>query len=805
MSLYASYYDNLSRTVSVGRPAIWLALIFFLVLHADVSAQKPTSRVDQLSDEQVQEFYRRAQASGLNELQVEQAAMSQGYTLDDIAKMRRRIAQIRSQTSRPGSQATVDTGFVRRLPDDLSRRAVDSLPSFRLDTIKKPVVFGASLFANAGMAGAFEPNLRIATPRGYVVGPDDEINIDIYGASFDNLKLRVSPEGTVKVQNLAPIFVSGLTIEQAEKRIISRLQQIYQGIGIAGSGTSANVSLGNIRSIRVTLVGEVVRPGTYTISSLGSAFNALYQAGGPNPETGSFRKISVIRGNRVIRTIDLYDFLLRADQRDNIRLADQDVIRVADYGIHVEFTGEVRRPVIYEVLPGETLKTVLSFTGGFTDEAYTASITLRRNTPRERKIISITQDELDTFIPQRGDRYIVGRILERYENRVQLAGAVMRPGDYALEPGLSTVKELISRAEGLRKDAFTNRATIYRERPNMDPEAISFDLGRLMQGQVADIPLQRQDSLFVQSVRDLREAYFVSIEGAVNKPDTYDFVENTSVADLIARAGGFQEGATASRIEVARRIRKDSVGVNSRDNIEIYRLTLDRDLRIAPQSGNSPTPTEFILQPFDIVYIRTSPYYEAQQRVFITGEVNSPGSYAVFSRTERIVDLINRAGGLKAQAYLPGAQFRRLGQLVATDLRAVLDNPAVENNLLLRDGDSLVIPKRSEIVQIEGAVLNPAATSFERDFHFEDYISQAGGYTENARRKNAYVVYPNGRKDRTRRFLFANVRPKIEPGSTIVVPFRPLDGNRLGPAERLGILSVLATLGATILTVIRLL
>lgn len=787
--------------------ALWLALIFILVLHVGVSAQKPTSRVDQLSDEQVQEFYRRAQASGLNELQVEQAAMSQGYTLDDIAKMRRRIAQIRSQTSRPGSQATVDTGFVRRLPDDLSRRAVDSLPPFRLDTIKKPVVFGASLFANAGMAGAFEPNLRIATPRGYVVGPDDEINIDIYGASFDNLKLRVSPEGTVKVQNLAPIFVSGLTIEQAEKRIISRLQQIYQGIGIAGSGTSANVSLGNIRSIRVTLVGEVVRPGTYTISSLGSAFNALYQAGGPNPETGSFRKISVIRGNRVIRTIDLYDFLLRADQRDNIRLADQDVIRVADYGIHVEFTGEVRRPVIYEVLPGETLKTVLSFTGGFTDEAYTASITLRRNTPRERKIVSITQDELDTFIPQRGDRYIVGRILERYENRVQLAGAVMRPGDYALEPGLSTVKELISRAEGLRKDAFTNRATIYRERPNMDPEAISFDLGRLMQGQVADIPLQRQDSLFVQSVRDLREAYFVSIEGAVNKPDTYDFVENTSVADLIARAGGFQEGATASRIEVARRIRKDSVGVNARDNIEIYRLTLDRDLRVAPQSGNgnSPTPTEFILQPFDIVYIRTSPYYEAQQRVFITGEVNSPGSYAVFSRTERIVDLINRAGGLKAQAYLPGAQFRRLGQLVATDLRAVLDNPAVENNLLLRDGDSLVIPKRSEIVQIEGAVLNPAATSFERDFHFEDYISQAGGYTENARRKNAYVVYPNGRKDRTRRFLFANVRPKIEPGSTIVVPFRPLDGNRLGPAERLGILSVLATLGATILTVIRLL
>ena len=245
---------------------------------------------------------------------------------------------------------------------------------------------------------------------------------------------------------------------------------------------------------------------------------------------------------------------MRADQRDNIRLADQDVIRVADYDTRVEFTGEVRRPAIYEVLPGETLKTVLGFTGGFTNEAYTASITLRRNTPRERKIISITQEELATIIPQRGDRYTVGRILERYENRVQLIGAVMRPGDYALVPGLSTVKELITRAEGLRKDAFTNRAIIYRERPNMDVEAVAFDLGRLMQGQVADIPLQRQDSIVIQSVRDLRERYYVTIEGAVNKPDTFQFVSNMTVADLIVQAGGFQEGATASRIEVARRI-----------------------------------------------------------------------------------------------------------------------------------------------------------------------------------------------------------------------------------------------------------
>ncbi len=806
MSLYTLHHVSLSPTVLIGRPVVWLFLLISVLLCVETQAQqRPTSRVDQLSDEQVQEFYRRAQASGLNELQIEQAAMSQGYTLDDIAKMRRRIAQIRTQTGRNSGQTTSDTGYVRTLPGDLSRRMIDSLPTFsRADTVKKPVVFGASLFQNAGLS--FEPNLRIATPRNYVVGPDDEINIDIYGASFDNLKLRVSPEGTVKVQNLPPIFVSGLTIEQAEKRIIGRLQQIYQGIGRAGSGTSANVSLGNIRSIRVTLLGEVVRPGTYTISSLGSAFNALYLAGGPNPETGSFRKISVIRGNRVIRTIDLYDFLLRADQRDNIRLADQDVIRVADYDTRVEFIGQVRRPAIYEVLPGETLKTVLGFTGGFTDEAYTASLTLRRNTPRERKIVTITQDELAAFVPQRGDRYTVGKILERYENRVQITGAVMRPGDYALVPGLSTVKDLITRAEGLRKDAFTNRAVIYRERANMDMEAIAFDPGRVMQGQATDLPLQRQDSVVVQSVRDLRERYYVTIEGAVNKPDTFQYVNNLSVADLIVQAGGFQEGATASRIEVARRIRQDSAGVNSRDNIEIFRLTLDRNLGLTTSgTPNAPTPAEFILQPFDIVYIRTSPYYEVQQRVFITGEVNNPGSYAIFSRTERIADLINRSGGLKAQAYLPGAQFRRSGQLVATDLRKVLKDTTVESNLLLQNGDSLFIPRVSEIVLVQGGVLNPTAVSFEKDFDFEDYVAQAGGFTENARRKKSYVVYPNGRKDRTRHFLFANLRPKVEPGSTIVVPFRPLDGNRLSPAERIGILSVITTLAATILTVIRLL
>ncbi|GAB4026579.1 SLBB domain-containing protein [Spirosoma gilvum] len=774
-----------------------VVLLFLLTGSYEMFAQASRSRVDQLSDEEVESFYKRAQASGLSEAQIEQAAMSQGYTLDDIAKMRKRIDAIRTKTSGPLSLTSTDARTTgRTLPSDLSRRP-DSLSMTRKDTSRKLRVFGASLFENANLS--FEPDLRIATPRNYVVGPDDEIRIDIAGASTGEFLLKVSPDGTVKVPNLAPIFVSGLTIEQAEQRIIGRLRQGgYQGLGTPGSNTTANLTLTNIRSIRVTLVGEVVRPGTYTISSLGSAFNALYLAGGPNPETGSFRKISIIRGNRVVRTIDLYDFILRADQRDNIQLRDQDVIRVADYETRVELAGQVRRPAIFELLPGETLQTLLSFAGGFGDDAYRASLTLRRNTSRERRIVTITEDQIKSFVPQKGDKYEVGKILERYENRVQVAGAVMRPGDYALEPGLETVKQLINRADGLRKDAFTNRASIIRERPDMDRENLSFDLGKLMRGDIADIPLMRQDSLTVLSIRDLREQYYVTIEGAVNRPDTIEYVTNMTVADLIAQAGGFQEGAKPNLVEVARRIRQDSAGISTTLQ-EIHRFSIDRNLQITALEGTSP---EFKLRPFDIVYVRTSLNYEQQQQVYIFGEIMQPGNYSIFSRAERISDIIKRAGGLKPQAYLPGAQFRRKGRIIANDLSDILTNSGIEENLLVQNGDSLYIPQRQEVVAVQGAVLNPSIVSYKLNYDFNDYVSEAGGFTDNARKSKAYVVYPNGRKDRTHRFLFVPSRPKVYPGSTVVIPFKPLDNSKLSIAERLGILSLLTTVSIALVNLL---
>ncbi|AQG81682.1 SLBB domain-containing protein [Spirosoma montaniterrae] len=794
--------DKLSHCVRRNRSFCFFFALVLLTSSYVVSAQSTPSRVDQLSDEQVQEFYRRAQASGLSESQIEQAAMSQGYTLTDIAKMRKRMTDLRMSSQNGRGQSVTDTSRGRVLPTGLSRRLVDSLPYTTRRDSTKLRVFGASLFENANLS--FEPNMRIATPRNYIVGPDDEITIDIAGAASDNFKLKVSPEGTVKVPNLAAIFVSGLTIEQAEQRIISRLRQGgYQGLGVPGSGITANVALTNIRSIRVTLVGEVVRPGTYTISSLGSAFNALYLAGGPNPETGSFRKISIIRGNRVVRTIDLYDFILRADQRDNIRLQDQDVIRVADYGTRVDLTGQVRRPAIFEVLPGETFRTLLGFAGGFADDAYRASITIRRNTDRERKILTVTEAEMATTAPQPGDKIFVGKILERYENRVQVAGAVMRPGDYALEPGLETVRQLVTRAEGLRKDAFVNRANIVRERPDMDRENLSFDLGKLMRGEIADIPLMRQDSLTVLSIRDLREQYYVVIGGAVNKPDTIEYVNNMSVADLIALAGGFQEGAKPNLVEVARRIRQDSAGIRA-TTLETFRFAVDRNLQLGSVETNAAhdSAAAFRLQPFDIVYVRTSINYEAQRQAFIFGEVMYPGNYAIANRQERISDLIARAGGLRPTAYMPGAQYRRNGRIVGSDLRHIMDDPGVEENMMITDQDTIFIPRRSETVGIEGAVLNPSSVSYKVNYNFDDYISETGGFTDNARQRKAYIIYPNGRKDRSRQFLFFKGRPRVEPGSTIVVPFKPMENTKMSPIERVGILSLIGTLAATAASII---
>jgi protein involved in polysaccharide export with SLBB domain len=812
-----------------------LACIALLLLSQATFAQFSTGikrNVDDLSDDEVKLFMNKAQASGMSESDIEKAALTQGYTSADIAKMRERMVNIsptatdvtvksNNQTVNSSSESRNNKTIVVNNPSrvnppppqegllNLEERKLlarpldiynDSLVT-QYNGLQKRVansldkkIFGASLFQNDKLS--FEPNMRIATPKNYQIGPDDELDIHIFGDVLDNFKVTVSPEGTVKILNLSPIYVNGLSIDVASERIISRLRQLYQGLNKPGSGSSAQVTLSGVRSIRVTLTGEVNFPGSYTVSSLATAFNALYMAGGPN-RNGSFRNIRVIRDNKVIRTLDLYDFLLRADQKDNIRLNDQDIIRVGDYENRVELIGEVKRPYIYELSKSESFKDLLRYAGGFTEKAYTYTINVRRNTSREIKLLNISQEEVDTFLPNNGDVFTIGTIIERYENRVEVQGAVFRPGNYAIETGLTTIKELIKKTEGLREDAFLNRATLTRRKENYDPEVLSIDLGKILRGETADIPLQREDVLQVYSIGNLREKRSVNIVGEVNAPGEFDFKEGMKVADLILQAKGLKESASYAHLELARRIISHGNADPQASKIEIISFSIDGSLKISDEGS------QLTLQPFDIVSIRKAPNYEEQRSVKVLGMVNFPGSYAIQNNKQRISDIIERAGGLRTEGYLEGGKLIRGTMTVGVNLKEILNNPSSQENLQLMQGDELTIPRLLQTVKLTGAVQNPLAVSYKEDFTLNEYIAEAGGYTVNANRKKMYVTYANGVSNQIRKFLIFKKNPHIEPGSEIVIPSFPENRKKgLSAAEAIGLTSSLVSVSIAIITLI---
>ncbi|GAB4044438.1 SLBB domain-containing protein [Spirosoma jeollabukense] len=764
---------------------IILLTLFFLKNGVDGAIAQA---INKLTDEQLAQFVQQARTSGMTESQMEAMAQTRGFTTADINRMHQRVSQLQPLPGRPA--ATAETSVVREQPATPS-------PPVTTTTVSPPsTVFGASLFTNANLS--FEPNLRIPTPRHYIIGPDDELIVDVFGNAQQTYRPKVSPEGSIRIENLSPIYVNGLTIEQAEQRVVGRLKTLYQGINTSLGGVQAQVTLGSVRSIKVTLLGQVVRPGTYTLSSLATVFNALYAAGGPAPGRGSFRDIRVYRSNRVVRTLDCYDFLLRADQKDNIRLLDQDIIFVDHYSTHIELTGEVKQPGWYEIRRGETLKSALTFAGGFSDRAYMASINLLRNTSIEQQLITITPAEIAQFVPQAGDRYVVGAILDRVENNVSISGAVFRPGNYALSKE-GTLKQLITRAEGLREDAFLNRATIRRLRANLDPEVISVDLAKLLRGETADIVLHREDHLHISTWSELRQKRSVSIQGAVNKSGTFDFADSMTVANLIVLAEGFSDAAISSRMEIARRVKSDTSGLPGDQNVRLIAFEIDQNLRL------NPADAQLILRPFDQVFVRASPRYEAQKGASIAGEVVYPGGYAIRTKSDRITDLIRRAGGLKPEAYLAAARFTRRGESISLDLKKILDDPAVAGNLLLDDGDVLTLPRRPDIVHIRGEVLNPATLEFDSSKSFRDYIDETGGFTNKALKRKTYVMGANGKIMPTRSFLGIRSYPPIERGAEIVVPaIPPKESTRSSSTERAAWLTVIASGVAVILTALRL-
>jgi protein involved in polysaccharide export with SLBB domain len=665
-------------------------------------------------------------------------------------------------------------------------------------------LYGYEIFNNPDLATTFQPNLNIATPVNYVLGTGDQLNVNIYGYSQDAIKQSITPEGNIYLPSgIGPVHVAGLTVDAAKARINERLSKIYVGLKNSAYGpknTYLEVTLGNIRSIRVSVLGEAIKPGTYTISSLSSAMNVIYAAGGPS-ELGSFRNVQVIRNGRVAATIDLYDLLLTGVLRNNIRLQDNDNIRIPGFVSHVELQGNTRRNNIFEMLPGETMERLLFYGGSFTANAYKKRVKVTRLTNREIKVIDVLDDQFKTFPMQDGDIAVVEAVLNRFENQVTIGGAVFRPGTYSLDQN-KTLKELLASAEGLKGDALAGRVNVVRTREDMSSENITVDLGKILAGTEPDLPLMREDQVIVTSKFDLAEYGEISIQGEVNRPGALGYRANMTLEDAFVLVGGLKESAAVSQVEVIRRKRDVDPTSATAQIADVFRFSIDRNLELSNDS-------KFTLQPYDQVIVRRSPNYQIQTFADVEGEVILPGSYPIKTKDQKISDLITMAGGLTPQAYVPGATLIRTVKLseaelaqrqrsvtelsddnnrkaavevetveenkqeaIGIDLRRILARPGSSEDILLQEGDLLRIPKRLETVRIQGEVLLPTTVKFRSNQTFQDYISQAGGFTERSMRKRAFVVYANGSVDRTRRFMFFNVYPRVEPGAEVIIPQR---------------------------------
>lgn len=796
-------------------------------------------KVDNLTDVQIRKMMERAESVGYSDAQLEQMAAAQGMTAEEIIKLRARVEKLRKTSGdvvptgtdqSTERQADTTTNKITKNTKTPKSEKTDVFADFR------PKIFGAELFANSDIS--FEPNLRMATPKGYIIGPDDELLIDLSGDNEVNYRLKVNPEGIITLQYVGPVAVAGLSIEQASSKIRAKMSSTYPAL--KSGRTSIAVNLGNIRSIKITLLGEVVKPGSYTLSSLSTVFNALNASGGPN-HNGSFRNIQVIRGNKVVSTIDIYDFLLNGIQKNNIRLQDQDVINIPVYQSRVEMSGQVKRPALFEVLSNESLADVIRFAGGFSDKAYTAQIKVLQNTNKERKISDVTAEQFDTYGPLNGDKYVVEGILDRFENRVEIVGAVFRPGEFELDKGL-TLKGLIAKADGIREDAFLNRGYISRLNPDNSIALISFDLDKVLKGTEADLLLLREDKITISSIFDLRDEYKVSIQGEVRAPGIFDYADNMRLEDVIQMAGGFKEGATPNRIEISRRIKNSDAMSATALTAEVFNVSVDPNLKIVD--------TNFILKPFDVVSIRSSEGYQVQKQVKLEGEVLYPGTYTIMQKNERISDLVKRAGGLTNTAYADGASLKRPGaektnpndknaidnkeeedlkllnlkraeetgakddvkgvaevkliqsDLVGIDLIQILKKPKSRYDLIVEDGDVIRVPRQLQIVKVTGEVLNPNGIVYLPSKSFKQYINGAGGYTDNALKKGAYIKYANGSVESARKFLFFNNYPKVKPGAEILVP-KKAERERMSAQSWIGLGTALASMGAIIVSLLR--
>ena len=764
--------------------------------------QLSSINVDNLSNDQIRSFWEKAQSQGYTLSDLENLAKLKGVPQIQISKLNQRILML------PSKQKVVSKTTVVEKQESIDTFGITDNKNI---DIKKSKVFGFDFFQNPKIS--FAPNVNMPTPENYIVGTGDELIIDVWGAAENSFSQKIDNQGNINLNMIGKIRVGGLNFNEVKTKINSALRQIYSGISASEGSYNkvyTSVSIGNVRTVKVNIIGEVQVPGTYSLNALSTLLNALYACGGPT-ETGSFRDIQLIRNGNKIATFDVYNFLLKGSQEGNLNLNDQDIIIVPPYKNQVEVKGNVKREGFYEIKDNENLATLIDFFGGFKANAYKDNLVIERIVGAKREVKEVSYSQANTFIMKSGDKLTVQKLSDIYHNKISIGGAVYQPGNYAYTEGMSAL-DLINRAAGVLDQAHLERGLLFRTTNRVDKQTLNFSVKDLLDKKI-NLPLQANDSLFIFSNDNIKNKQFVRIEGAVKNPTSIPFMEGLKAEDLIIMAGGFIEGADASTIHLSRQVNDENFKTIS----EVQHISLSPDLKV---SSGSVT-----LQPNDIITVRYQKGYSAQQLIKIEGEISFPGHYSILTKDERISDFIERAGGITPYAYLKGAtlirkmkdlsdkeQIKQLQELnnatneikiekigndneyrVGINLEKIMKNKNSYQNLILKNEDILIIPSEKQTVEVKGLVLAPSLVQYEKGKTLKSYVNNAGGFANNARKRAAYVMYANGSVEGTRNFLFFKSYPKIEPGSIIIIPEKP-ERKSLSTTETISITTALTTL-----------
>lgn len=790
-----------------------------------------------MTDGQVIEYVQQALQQGKDQQTIAMELLSKGASQEQLLRLKSQYsgAATSGSSSQAGAGGAVqDTGTRARKTTvanatdgeaalegantDEMKETMKKRQELKVSTASENDVFGRNIFNIDKLT--FQPNLNMATPENYRLGPGDEVIVDVWGASQNTMRLEISPDGYVNISNLGPVYLNNMTIKDARQLLKQELGKIY-----ADSANNIQVTLGNIRTIQVNVMGEVRAPGTYALSSLSTVFHALYASGGVS-DIGSLRNVQVARGGKTIARLDVYEYIMKGQIQDDIRLQDGDVVIVPTYDELVKITGKVKRPMFYEMKNGESAATLLKCAGGFSSDAYKKSIRVLRKDGKEFSVKTVNDIDYSAFKLIDGDVVTVDSILNRFNNRLEVKGAVYHPGVFELSGSLNTVRQLVEKADGLLGDAFTGRAVLYRERENLTKEVLPVDIEGILKGASPDIALQKNDILYIPSIHDLQDMGKVTISGEVNKPGSYTYADHMSLEDLVITAGGLKESASLVRVDVSRRIR-DPKGTTEPDMIgQNFSFGLKDGFVVDGEAG-------FELQPYDQVFVRRSPSYNEQVNVTVDGEVLYRGEYTLSTKSERLSSLIQRAGGVSRYAYVRGAKLRRvaneeelrrmedvvkmvrreIGETLATslglkvdstftvgiDLEAALANPGSDADLVLREGDVLTVPEYNNTVKVNGAVMMPNTVSYAKGKSVKYYLNQAGGYSANAKKSQKFIIYMNGQVAEVK----GSGKKQIEPGCEIVVPNKTKKLNFATVVSNATSFASLATMLASLATMMK--